>query len=366
MAAVTSKKPMDKLKRAPSIILALAIGGVGGYCFDLLGTPLPYMLGAMTATMVASIAGAPLAMPRWLRNGLAPVLGVLFGSLVQVSDLPALGEIVLMAGLVMCHLLLTIGLGWLYFRWAGVDPVTSYFAAVPGNFSDMVMLADQLGANVRVVALVHSARLVIAVAAISFGLRYILGIDPVQMVISEGPPPGLFDLAILAASAVIGYGLGVLLRIPAPQMFGPLFVSVAIHAVGLTQSSPPHWAIAAAQVFLGVFAGVRFVGVRLDKVWRILLFAVIWAFVLLGIVAAFAVVAGNLLDIHSSLPVMAFAPGGFAEISILSIAAGVSLAFVSTVQLIRMLFTIFIGPMIIGALVQRHQARNSIDPVEKI
>ena len=352
------------MKKALPVLLALLIGGCGGYCFDLIGSPLPYMLGAMLSTMVAGMAGVPLAMPRWLRNGLAPVLGVLFGSILHISDLQAIAEVALLATLVICYLVLTIGLGWLYFRWAGIDPVTSYFAAVPGNFSDMVILADQLGANVRVVALVHSARLVIAVAAISFGLRYVLGIDPVQMTVSDGPPPGLVDVAILIACAICGYGLGLLLRFPAPQMFGPLIASVIVHGLGLTQSSPPHWTIALAQVFLGVFAGVRFVGVRIKEVWRLLLLSAVWAIILLAIIACFALVVSHLLGLHPSLPVLAFAPGGFAEISILSMAAGVSLAFVTTVQLIRMVFTVLVAPMVIGTVMKRRaQAKQAVDRV---
>jgi membrane AbrB-like protein len=358
---------LGRLKAAAPIGLALLLGSCGGLMFNALGAPLPFMLGAMLTTMVASMAGAPLAMPRWLRNGLAPVLGVLFGSVLHLTDLPAVGDVLLLAGLVLTHLFITIGLGWLYFRWAGIDSVTSYFAAVPGNFSDMVILADQLGANIRIVALVHSARLVIAVATISFGLRYVLGIDPVRMVISEGTPPGLYDLAILVCCAVGGYKLGQLLRLPAPQMFGPLIASAVVHGIGVTQSSPPHWAIAAAQIILGVFAGARFVGVRIADVWRILLLSVVWAFILLAIIAGYATLVAYLLKLHPALPLLAFAPGGFAEISMLTAAAGVSVAFVTVVQLIRMIFTVIVGPMLIGALVRNNiSVKEAVDPAHKI
>ena len=258
------------------------------------------------------------------------------------------------------YLLLTIGLGWLYFRWAGIDPVTSYFAAVPGNFSDMVILADQLGANVRVVALVHSARLVIAVAAISFGLRYVLGIDPVRMVISDGPPPGLFDLAVLLACAIGGYGLGLLLRLPAPADVRPPDRQHR-RAWPWASPNPPRpigplpgrrcsWACSPASALSGV------------KMQR-------------GLAHPAAVgglgpgAAGHHCRLRlrrgpsagpASVPAMlAFAPGGFAEISILSMAAGISLAFVTTVQLIRMVFTVLVAPMLIGAVVKRRAARQA-------
>ena len=52
--------PVKTLKqRAPGIALALLLGSLGGWAASALGLPLPWMIGAMTATTVAAVAGAP-------------------------------------------------------------------------------------------------------------------------------------------------------------------------------------------------------------------------------------------------------------------------------------------------------------------
>ena len=60
--------------------LALAIGALRGLLFLAAGLPLAWMLGPMLATMIASLAGLPLAVPAALRGPTIAVLGVLLGS----------------------------------------------------------------------------------------------------------------------------------------------------------------------------------------------------------------------------------------------------------------------------------------------
>jgi uncharacterized membrane protein AbrB (regulator of aidB expression) len=66
--------------RAIPFLSAMAIGTGGGAVFAWLGLPLPWMLGAMTATTIAAMAGVRMSMPRWLRGGCVTVLGVMLGA----------------------------------------------------------------------------------------------------------------------------------------------------------------------------------------------------------------------------------------------------------------------------------------------
>jgi uncharacterized membrane protein AbrB (regulator of aidB expression) len=60
--------------------LTLALAGIGGSFFHLLHLPLPWMLGAMVVTMLASIIGLPLGRTRPVRQPFAAILGVALGS----------------------------------------------------------------------------------------------------------------------------------------------------------------------------------------------------------------------------------------------------------------------------------------------
>ncbi len=332
------------------LLLAVGIGAAGGMAFSLIGTPLPFMLGAMTATTIASFCKLPLAMPKLARNCLATVLGVMFGSVLDVSGIPTGSALVVLALLVVLYLASMVGLGWLFFRRAGFDSVTSYFAAVPGNLSEIVVLAEDCGADVKKVVLVHSARLAVTVTAISLSLRYLLGLEVVALTPKAGLPPGWLDLAILVGCAIVGSLAGKLLRIPAPFLIGPLIASVIVHAIPLTQSAPPAAMVAGAQVVLGTFIGVRFAGVRLNEVFGTLAISLIWALSALLFVAAFAAGVSYLLGEAFDAMLLAFSPGGVAEVSALAVAAHISLGFVTTIQIIRMSCLVVIGPIVVRRL----------------
>ena len=51
------------------LVLAGAIGTLGGWVFFILALPLPWMLGSMLFTAVAAIGGAPVALALPIRNG---------------------------------------------------------------------------------------------------------------------------------------------------------------------------------------------------------------------------------------------------------------------------------------------------------
>ena len=66
--------------RGLALALALAVGSCGGWLFAEIRMPLPWMIGAMCATTVAALAGAPLAVPAGLRASMIAVVGTMLGS----------------------------------------------------------------------------------------------------------------------------------------------------------------------------------------------------------------------------------------------------------------------------------------------
>src|SRR5260221_10783738 len=62
------------------IVLAIAIGGAGGFIFNWLKMPPAWMLGSCLFTTIASFAGLRVGMRSRLRQGMIIILGVLLGS----------------------------------------------------------------------------------------------------------------------------------------------------------------------------------------------------------------------------------------------------------------------------------------------
>lgn len=342
--------PSPRVRQWASFELCLSLGCAGGVVFAAAGTPLPYMLGAMSFTMVAAFAGIPLVMPGWARRCIVPILGVMFGSVLDLGGVPTGSTLAVLAVLVVVYLLATISLGWLFFRRAGYDPVTSYFCAIPGNLSEVVSVAEYYGADIRRIVLAHAARIVVAITAISFGFRYLLGLELAGLTPGSGPAPALADLAILLACAVFGSWAARLVRMPSAPLLGPLIASVAVHAAGLTSAAPPAVLVAGAQIVLGVLVGSRFSGIRPREVAGTLVLSVAWAVLLILVIALYALAASAALGIGFPAMLLASMPGGLAEASALAIAAHLSLGFVTAVQMIRIFCVLVIGPLVIRRL----------------
>src|SRR5258708_20453212 len=120
--------------------LARALGTLGGIGFALLRLPLAWMLGSMCVVTAAAMAGLPVRLPPQFRNVMIVILGVMLGGSFMPGLFDHVGEwAITLAGL-FGYIALATGLLFLYFVLVfGYDPLTSYFAASPGGFTEIVM-----------------------------------------------------------------------------------------------------------------------------------------------------------------------------------------------------------------------------------
>ncbi|MGQ0566614.1 MAG: AbrB family transcriptional regulator [Gemmobacter sp.] len=327
--------------------LALFLGLVGGGAFFALNLPLPWMLGALTVTLCAAVIGLPIRTPEALRPPVVAVIGVLLGSgfspdlLGQVPGwLPSLAMLALYAGLSAAVVVP-------YYRYlGGFDPVTAYFAGMPGGLAEMMMIGRAMGGDDRRIVLAHAARIVVTVAAIAFWFRLVLGY---QVSGNPGGPPllsmALQDVGILVVCGVAGAIVATRLRLPAPTLLGPMVLSGIAHATGLTDSAPPPGLVIAAQVALGTVMGCRFVGVSARDVGRALVLSVGATAMMLGLALGFAVALNAMMGLDLSLVLLAFAPGGLNEMSLVALALQVEVAFVALHHVVRIVLVIALAPL---------------------
>lgn len=342
--------PAGRLGQAGSIAGTALIGGAGGLVFFLLGLPLPWMLGAMGLTTAAALSGLRVEMPRRVRNVFVPILGITLAGFFDLTVLADPGHVLFPAMLVALYLLVTTWAGFhFYHRVAGYDAPTACLASVPGGLSEIILVAEPLKADVRAVALSHAARLVIVIPVVVVGLRMSYGILDMPSG-SDASRLGLADAAKLGACAIAGFLLGRLVRLPAPQLFGPLLLGSVAYLTGWVEGAPPGWLVALAQVVLGVFIGVRFVGTRPRELIGIAKWSGVWVVFLLGIAASIGAVIAGLLGVPIRTAFLAFSPGGVAEISLLALASGADLDFVMTVQFLRIAMSLTLGPALMTYL----------------
>jgi membrane AbrB-like protein len=341
---------------ARTTLTALIIGAGGGWAANLLQFPLAWMIGAMGATTLAAALGAPVAMPKIFRTVMVAVLGLMLGSGFSPEILGRASEWMLSLAMLAAYAAAAGGAGWVYFRrvW-GYDRVTAYFSAMPGGLTEMVLVGTEMGGDSRIISLTQSSRLLLVVFALPFAFQAFVGYDPALR-----PAPGLplsdvstSDLAILALCGIAGFLGARAIKLPAAALVGPMVLSAAVHMAGWTAAKPPNELIAAAQVVVGIAIGCRFAGVTLRLIGRTLLAAAGGTVVLLTATILFALGLSGALDLPGEALILAFSPGGLAEMSLIAIAIGADAAFVATHHIVRIFLIVVFAPAAFRLLTRR-------------
>lgn len=329
--------------RASTALVALT----GAALFDLAGLPLPFLLGPMFACLIAALAGARLGKLEPVTSAMRTILGVAVGASITPDLVDRLSDFALSVALAPLFILVIGLLGYPYFRrFCGFDPMTAYYSAMPGGLQDMIVFGQEAGGDARTISLVHATRVLVIVAAIPFMLTVYWGQ-------SLDRPPGapaadlpLHEMLIMLACAGLGWAVAARIKLFGASILGPLILTAAASLSGLITHRPPAEAILAAQFFIGVGAGVYYVGVTMTELRRTVLAALGYCLVL----AVISVLFGEFVYLVGAAPqieaTLAFSPGGQAEMAVLAIIAGVDAAYVVTIHLLRLIIVIVGAPLV--------------------
>lgn len=345
----------------PKLLFALAIGTAGGWLAHWAALPLAWMIGAMLATTGAAIAGAPMELPQPLRNVFVAVLGVMLGSGFTPALLPRLGEWTLSLSALLAYTAASAAIGYVFLRrLCGHNRSTAYFAAMPGGLSEMILVGSAMGGDGRVISLIHASRILLVVLSLPFAFQAVLGYDPASQPIAGLPAAelGWLDLGILGLCALLGTPLAKALRVPAAQIVGPMVLSAVVHLAGLTTAAPPVELVAAAQVVIGTAIGCRFGGTTLRFVGRVVLQAAGLTALLLAVTLASALVVHWATALPTPSLILAYAPGGLAEMSLVALALALDAAFVATHHIVRIFLVVVLAPISYRLFVKTGQARH--------
>ncbi|WP_395539482.1 AbrB family transcriptional regulator [Neotabrizicola sp. sgz301269] len=329
------------------IVFGLIIGVAGGALFHWLALPLPWMLGALFATMAAAVGGLPVKGPKRLRPATVAVIGVLLGSRFTPDVLVGAGQWGMTLAIMLVYLAVVGMIVVPFYRHLGrFDWTTAYFAGMPGGLNEMVEIGEARGARVEQVILAQSLRIVTVIAMIAVWFRMVQGAQISGAARAGAEWPDYADLALMLAAAVFGSLMGRKLRFPAPTFLGPLILSGALHLGGVTESAPPGLVVNTAQVILGTVLGCRFAGIgaaALGRAGVLSMGATILALAL-ALAGGLAMQAATGVGMEQAL--LALAPGGLTEMGLVALAIQADAAFVVLHHVIRILAVIVAAPLL--------------------
>lgn len=342
-------------------IMTLAIAGAGGWLFQSLQLPLPWMLGALTAVTLSSLLRVPVYAPGQVRPPMSAVIGVMIGAGFHPSLVGALVSwLPSFVGLIIFSLLAGLACSAYLYWVARFDRVTAYFAGMPGGLVEMVEVGRQRGGDEMTIALMHSARIFLIVMSLPFIVQLIEGTS-----IASAPAVGApisqaswTDLALLVFCGAVGMVIGRWIRLPAPELVGPMLVSAGLHLGGFTTFVPPTEIVLIAQVVMGAVIGSRFSRATPRRVLYIMGIACGMAVILLLAVGLCAGLMSAIIDLKISTLILAYSPGGLNEMGLIAVAVQADLAFVASHHLFRILIVMVGAPLVFAFLDRPRNART--------
>ena len=301
----------------------------------------------MAFTLVAALSGVKLWLPPWLKLPAFLILGAMFGANIAFDAFEsAAAWTVTLLGIAI-SIATMMPLATLYLRrYGGFDGTTAYFASAPGGLLPMSALGATLGGDERRIVLVQSTRMVMSVVAIPVAFRLFGGYEPQGSTLTGVTLAdlGASDWAALAIASAVGFWLARLVRLPSPQILGPMIGVLLVNQFTDFNASVPDPVSAAAQLIIGVNVGAGFAGVRVRVVAGILAHGLVVALMMLAASVALALGLSWVTDFDFPLLMLAYGPGGMAEMTLVGMAVGLDVAFIIAHQLGRFLIIIAFAP----------------------
>lgn len=335
----------------PSIIITLMIALAGTAVFIAASLPLPWLLGPMFGCLVAALAGYRIKSAPYIGDAMRTVLGVAIGASITPALFDRIGDMLLTVALIPPFIVLLGVVGYPYFRrLCGFDKVTSFYAAMPGGFQDMLLFGEEAGGNVRALSLIHATRVMVIVSLMPFAMELIWRRE--LSTVSGAPIVDMagVELLVMLAAAVFGWWGARAVGLFGAPILGPMIVATILSLTNVLHFRPPVEAITAAQFFIGIAIGEKYRGLTVEELRNVVVaglgYTLITLVVSLGIVAL-VVRWGLAPEIEA---VLAFAPGGQAEMVLLAIVAGADMAFVVTHHIVRVAIVILCAPMVFSRL----------------
>ena len=339
------------LTRLTPVVRSLGFGILGGGIAAWAHVPLAWMLGAMTANILAALAGKTLHIPQPLRRAMLAVAGVYIGAGFSPQAAGQLGAAPASLALMLAYVAIATVLSALVFRkFLSVNAETAFCASIPGGLTVAIALSEKHG-DERVVALMQVMRVTMIVLLVPLIARATL---PVAAEVAPAESGSAWPVLLIAGS-VAGIGFAMKAR-------APMFLLVAAGLSGLTHfggwsvGRPPDLPLNAAMTVLGAAVGSGFGTFGGARFFPTLLTGLAVFLGMLILSALFAAAGAAILDIPFWTMMLAFAPGGVAEVSLIAVALDLNPPFVALHQAARILVLIALAPVMV-ALISRWKNR---------
>ncbi|WP_373893576.1 AbrB family transcriptional regulator [Virgibacillus sp. CBA3643] len=331
------------------LIETIIIATLGGYLFNILNLPLPWLLGALTFVMLwQGCTKREASLPSSIKNAGLITIGIYFGLYFTAETFQTIWPYFLPYILLTCVLILaSIMLGIMVTQWIPVDKITSIFASIPGGLTEMTIASEALHAKSAFVVIFQTIRLMTVLFTIPTAMTYLFS-EEAQAATSQTVANAASGWSYLWFIIPVLIAILVRNKIPAGIIIGALGVTAVMNVSPIELAAVPPFLMNAGQVMIGASLGKNILFQDLKKGGKYCLVYFGLSLVLILIAFGLGMLLAHFTTLNYATAILSIAPGGLFEMVLTAYNVGGDPAVVSALQLTRILVIVTGLPPAIG------------------
>ncbi|OWK36556.1 AbrB family transcriptional regulator [Fimbriiglobus ruber] len=355
------RSPLARLSRPGQWGVLLAASIALAALLKLAGLPAALMLGPMMAAIFVGVGGGTIRVHDFAQNAAQVVIGCMIAGTITPAIIgTVLKEWPLCLGVVVATVAASSLLGWGLGRLRVIPGTTAVWGLSPGGASVMVLMAEEFGADGRLVAFMQYLRVVCVAGVAAVIARF--WVEPSGAAVHQTvwfPPVHWLNFAATIAVAGFGAALARVSRMPAGLIFGPLVLGAALHATGVVAIELPPCLLVTSFAIIGWRIGLAFTRPILAHAARTLPQTLMSIFALIAFCGGLAVVLSAALGVDPLTAYLATSPGGLDSAAVIAASSHVDLSFIMALQTLRAVIVMQLGPAIARFVARRLQQQTA-------
>lgn len=338
----------------------IALSALLGGLFTLLGLPAALLMGPMLAGIAVTVSGGSIDLPGKGFIFAQGLVGCMIAGMLtkMLTGMPTSHWGAIIAGALSVVVIAT-ALGWFLNRLGILPGTTALWGLSPGAATVMTVMSEAYGANSQIVALMQYLRLILVIIIASTTAR-LLGANAHHALSGTYwlPPIRWVPFAETMALAIAGPLLAARLGFKAGGLLLPMFAGAALVWMGWLEVELPPLLLALGYATIGWRIGLRFTPATLLQAAKALPQILLCTFALILLCGALALPLSAIAGVDLLTAYIATSPGGADTAAIIAASSHqIDAGFVMTMQTVRFLAVLVLGPVIAKTLSAKRDER---------
>ena len=313
---------------------------------ELIGLPAALLLGSIGAAILLAWFEGQVKIPAWSFIVAQGVVGCLVARSISPDIvMEMLRQWPMFITCVGMVIVFATTLGFLLARFKVLPGTTAVWGSSPGAATVMVLMANALGGDMRLVAVMQYLR-VASVGLVASAVARVWAPSGAAAPIATQwfPPLAAGPFLETLALAIAGAAIGVKAKIAAGALLVPLFAGAALSASHAVTITLPPWLLAGCYALVGWSIGLRFTREIVVYAARQLPRIIASIFTLIIMCGGLAYALHKMAGTDPLTAYLATSPGGADSVAIIAASSKVDMSFVMAMQVSRLILVMLIGP----------------------